>query len=371
MLHRRIATLLAAVLLLAVLCPARAYETKTATLHYNGISIMLDGEYLTPQDVTGAAVNPFIIDGTTYLPIRAVASALGLEVGWEQETQTITLTSGGEANLGPGIPNADDPYTAEAELKYPGITIYLDGEKLIPKDVTGKVVDPFVIGGTTYLPIRAIASALGLTVDWNGETKTVLLYTTAPEKPEEPETPEEPADTALLGTLGEGVYTNPAFGFRFTAPEGWLLVDADTFAEAKAELAAENAASMVLAAADMLDSAMLMVGVMAHPDTYPEDQTEFYNAILTEFQDDETGPLAALQGEENLNVDIGIGTFAGQEAGIILLSYPMVYEDVDLGITLTAAYIFIRNGQDLLALQLMTDSLEGMEALLGAFEPIG
>ena len=172
---RRGTALLLAVLLLALTCSALAYDRKTAVLHYDGISIRLDGRYLTPRDAGGNEVSPFIIDGTTYLPIRAVASALGLQVDWEQATQTIRLTSGAEAQTG-GHRSDSSERTVEALLKYPGITILLDGRKVDPKDVTGKTVDPFVIDGTTYLPIRAVASALGLKVFWEKETKTVLLY---------------------------------------------------------------------------------------------------------------------------------------------------------------------------------------------------
>ena len=98
-----IAALLAVCLIACITVPAAAYETKTATLYYRGISIKLDGAYLTPRDVNGTVVNPFIIDGTTYLPVRAVASALGLNVGWEQDTQTIYLTSGGEKQTPSGF----------------------------------------------------------------------------------------------------------------------------------------------------------------------------------------------------------------------------------------------------------------------------
>ena len=61
----------------------------------------------------------------------------------------------------------------------------MDGEELIPLDSDGNYVEPFIIDGTTYLPVRGIASALGLDVGWDGATKTVLLTT--------PETTPEPA----------------------------------------------------------------------------------------------------------------------------------------------------------------------------------
>ena len=379
MLRRKIALMLAAVLLLAAAVPALAYETKTATLHYSGITIKLDGVFVTPRDVTGAAVDPFIIDGTTYLPIRAVASALGLTVDWEQATQTIRLTSGGEAKpeADSGAPRTSTGlYTAEAVLKYPGISIYLDGEKIEPKDVTGKVVDPFVIDGTTYLPIRAVASALGLTVDWDGAAKTVLLYTDAGQtdapKPSDPQ-PEPAADTSLLGRLADGVYTNGRFGLRFTVPEGWTPADADTLAEAAEMLEEDGSVSFVLADASLLDSVTLMVGTLEHPEEYPADTTEFYEAILKEFMatefDYSFGGMQAFN--ENVKADVSVGTFAGQAAGIIRIEIPIAFGESDLDITLCAEVVLIRKGNDLLALSMMAGTAGDMDALVSAFEPLG
>ena len=68
--------------------------TKTATLTYNNIKINIDGKEIIPTDVSGNYVAPFVIDGTTYMPVRAVAGALGLGVEWDGSTNTIRLTSG-------------------------------------------------------------------------------------------------------------------------------------------------------------------------------------------------------------------------------------------------------------------------------------
>lgn len=62
-----------------------------ATLDYNDIKICIDGNYITPKDAGGNVVEPFIINGTTYLPVRAVASALGKEVDWDGNTRTVFL----------------------------------------------------------------------------------------------------------------------------------------------------------------------------------------------------------------------------------------------------------------------------------------
>ena len=51
----------------------------------------------------------------------------------------------------------------------------IDNNKIIPKDVLGNVVHPFIIDGTTYLPVRAISEALGKNVEWEGETYSVYI----------------------------------------------------------------------------------------------------------------------------------------------------------------------------------------------------
>lgn len=77
--------------------------------------------------------------------------------------------------LGMAGPAFAAAYQKQATLDYPGITITLNGQAVTPKDAAGNVVEPFAIDGTTYLPVRAVADALGLTVDWDGTTQTVAL----------------------------------------------------------------------------------------------------------------------------------------------------------------------------------------------------
>lgn len=63
------------------------------TLLYNNINVTLDGAKLNLKDAKGNAVEPFMFEGTNYLPVRAVAEALGLSVDWVGATNTIVLTS--------------------------------------------------------------------------------------------------------------------------------------------------------------------------------------------------------------------------------------------------------------------------------------
>lgn len=63
----------------------------------------------------------------------------------------------------------------QANLDYNNIKISLNGQTVTPKDANGNTVEPFAINGTTYLPVRAVGDALGLDVNWDGNTKTVYL----------------------------------------------------------------------------------------------------------------------------------------------------------------------------------------------------
>ena len=99
------------VLVLAAVLATTAFATvgsRTAELFYNNIKVMINGKEVTPTDANGNAVEPFIIDGTTYLPVRGVASALGMNVGWDSATNTVTLDNPGVFKG--GVQVYDDKY---------------------------------------------------------------------------------------------------------------------------------------------------------------------------------------------------------------------------------------------------------------------
>ena len=64
-------------------------KTQTLTAYYSNISLVVDGVKITPKDANGTVVEPFIVDGTTYLPVRAIGEALGKQVSWDGDTRTV------------------------------------------------------------------------------------------------------------------------------------------------------------------------------------------------------------------------------------------------------------------------------------------
>ena len=103
--------------------------------------------------------------------------------------------------LGLALPAIAAGGTVTWDSVFVGAKIVIDGETLEPKDVNGKTVDAVIYKGTTYLPVRALASALGLTVDWDQDTRTVYLGIG--------ETPEpEPTDTRPAYEISEAAMEN-------------------------------------------------------------------------------------------------------------------------------------------------------------------
>ncbi len=57
--------------------------SEMAEIFYSNIKIYIDGAEIVPKDANGNVVEPFIYNGTTYLPVRAISNAFGKEVEWD------------------------------------------------------------------------------------------------------------------------------------------------------------------------------------------------------------------------------------------------------------------------------------------------
>lgn len=69
--------------------------------------------------------------------------------------------------------------TIEGVLR-PDIKVKVEGTELDLKDVNGKKITPLIVEGSTYLPVRTIADAVGMNVTWDDKTQTVNLNETKP-----------------------------------------------------------------------------------------------------------------------------------------------------------------------------------------------
>ena len=89
---------------------------------------------------------PVIRNDRTLVPIRIVTETLGGKVDWNGATKEVTLT--------------------------------IDGKEI--KMIIGKMlekygVEPVIIDGRTFVPVRFVADELFATVAWDDATKTVTI----------------------------------------------------------------------------------------------------------------------------------------------------------------------------------------------------
>lgn len=99
-------------------------------------------------------VPPKAVDGRTVLPLRFVVDQiLGADVTWDAETKTVTVQKEGTeviVQVGSNVGSVD------------GMPLELE-------------VPPIVEDGTTMLPVRFMSEVFGLEIQYNGETKKIIV----------------------------------------------------------------------------------------------------------------------------------------------------------------------------------------------------
>ena len=58
-----------------------------------GVQISLNGATFVPRDAKGNEVSVFLYNGTTYVPLRAVGEAMGMDVSYDSATKTAILVT--------------------------------------------------------------------------------------------------------------------------------------------------------------------------------------------------------------------------------------------------------------------------------------
>ena len=129
------ALLLAVVLTAAITSTALASDgSMTITIH--PIRILVNGETFRPTDVNGNEVMVFTVNGTTYAPLRALAEAYGLEVGYDAAKHIATVNSPDRLPVAvPSVPEARD-FAAYWTVEEKPVTNYGD-EKVFTATYNG------------------------------------------------------------------------------------------------------------------------------------------------------------------------------------------------------------------------------------------
>ena len=127
---------------------------KSINVMYNNIKIAVDGKEVKTDS------EPFVYNGSTYVPIRVVSEALGAEVNWNDKTKTVEI---GKATANVNTPTT--PVSKESKIGAPSIYNGIGGHS------------------TLYDLVKfgfRVNSAGGVSVDWVGQNltgKTINYYT--------------------------------------------------------------------------------------------------------------------------------------------------------------------------------------------------
>ena len=113
-----LSTLLAISVMLNVASAASLVEIR-AYLN-NEIKIMMHGKLFEPKLADGTKIVPITYNGTTYLPLRAISEAVGLDVTWEGSTKTVWLgeKTGQSADRKETVIRVTPEYTRGGEKLY-------------------------------------------------------------------------------------------------------------------------------------------------------------------------------------------------------------------------------------------------------------
>ena len=128
----------------------RAELTNSGTITYDDgdeVLVVVKGEYIDFD------VPPAIEDNRVLVPMRNIFTALGAEVYWQQDVQTVIAVRG------------DVVIAMQLGQNY----LFKNNEKIeIPTASIAR-------DGRTLVPIRAVSEALAAEVSYNGNTKTVVI----------------------------------------------------------------------------------------------------------------------------------------------------------------------------------------------------
>ena len=111
------------------------------------IQVYIDGQQIAFNQP------PVIQDGYTLVPMRAMFEALGADVDWKADTQTVIGTCDGVQV----IINIGQPTMSRSSVD-------------VPLDMPAKIINDY-----TMIPLRAVSECFGMDVQWDGENRVINL----------------------------------------------------------------------------------------------------------------------------------------------------------------------------------------------------
>ena len=103
--------------LIVTLCVTATATSKRSIQVEDGIGITLNGATFTPRNANGKEVSVFLYNGTTYVPVRAISEAMGMDVSFNSATRTVVLTTADRTASQQGSTTASGDYISVDRAK--------------------------------------------------------------------------------------------------------------------------------------------------------------------------------------------------------------------------------------------------------------
>ncbi len=150
---------------------------------FPGIKLLPAENILMPGKNLKFDVPPVLKSGRLLVPIRALSTALGADVEWNNETRTATIVFDGKT----------------IEIAMSNENILVNGSP-VETDVPAEIIN-----GRIVVPLRFIIENMGLEIEWDQDTQTAEVMDDSDFEDEEEEleedTVDEPADIEADDTV--------------------------------------------------------------------------------------------------------------------------------------------------------------------------
>ncbi|WP_125115082.1 copper amine oxidase N-terminal domain-containing protein [Agathobaculum sp. Marseille-P7918] len=172
-----------AALTVAASVPLASAADETAKLY--PLTLHVDGLRVYALNEQQQEVPTILYQGSFYLPVRTAGEWLGKNVSWDGTTQTVSLSGSVEPSFHTALPSAPSfSYSYGESISIqprPDMTILLDSQPQTFYTASGTQIYPLLYRGTTYLPLRSVASLIGMQPAWRNATAQdaplISLYT--------------------------------------------------------------------------------------------------------------------------------------------------------------------------------------------------
>lgn len=145
----------------------------------DSVTVLLDGSPMAFE------TEPFISEGTTFVPMRAIFEALGAQIEWDGEERSVTSKKD----------------STEIKITIGSTAVYKNGEE------ETLLAAPVIVNNFTMVPLRFVSESFGCDVGWNAQKRTVVIST------------KNPLENTHIGFVGDSI----AFGTNWEGGYARLL----------------------------------------------------------------------------------------------------------------------------------------------------